>query len=335
MATAWADAFDVGDREVPPGAVFPDPVTEEGDSAPGGMFQRLREGLGKSRRALSTELRASFVDTMDQAAFERLEEALILADLGPKATADVIGRLEAEFEAGGLETDRVRERLIELLGALAESDEPRINIAARPAVVMVVGVNGTGKTTTVGKLAWHLREELGLKVLLAAGDTYRAAAVDQLAEWAKRADCEIVRAEEGGDAGAVIFDAIEAAQARDVDVVLVDTAGRLHNRGDLMDELAKVRRVAAKQSDGAPHETLLVIDATTGQNGLRQARSFAEVVEVSGVVLTKLDGTARGGIGLAITGELGIPVKLIGVGEGIEDLRPFEAHEFATAMLGQ
>ncbi len=331
MSTAWANAFDLGNREVP---VSVEPVPLEAAPEQGGMFQRLRDGLGKSRRALSTELGASFVATLDEAAFERLEETLILADLGPQATAEVISKLELELEAGEVDSDGARTRLIELLAALAEVGEPRVNLAAAPAVVMVVGVNGTGKTTTIGKLAWHLRRQLGLKVLLAAGDTYRAAAVDQLAVWAKRAECEIVRAEEGGDAGAVVFDGIEAAEARGADVVIVDTAGRLHNRGDLMDELAKVRRDAAKCADGAPHETLLVIDATTGQNGLRQARAFADSVDVTGVVVTKLDGTARGGIGLAIAGELGIPVKLIGVGEELEDLRPFEAREFATALVG-
>ena len=200
---------------------------------------------------------------------------------------------------------------------------------------MVVGVNGTGKTTTIGKLAAVLRERFGLEVIVAAADTYRAAAIEQLETWAERAGTEIVRGNRGGDPGAVIFDAIAAAEARDADVVIADTAGRLHTHGNLMEELSKVRRVAAKRLDGAPHETLIVIDATTGQNGLRQARAFAEAVEVSGVVLTKLDGTAKGGIALAIAGELGIPVKLIGVGEGLEDLRPFDASEFAAALLAE
>jgi fused signal recognition particle receptor len=199
----------------------------------------------------------------------------------------------------------------------------------------MVGVNGTGKTTTIGKIAWHLSKELGLSVVLGAADTYRAAAAEQLAEWAERAGAELVRSAPGGDPGAVAFDAIAAARARGADVVIIDTAGRLHTQSNLMDELAKVRRVIGKQIPEAPHETLISIDATTGQNGLRQAKVFSEAVEVDGVVLTKLDGTAKGGITLAIASELGIPVKLIGTGEGLEDLRPFDPTEFAQALLAE
>jgi fused signal recognition particle receptor len=197
----------------------------------------------------------------------------------------------------------------------------------------VVGVNGTGKTTTIGKVAWHLAKELELDVIIAAADTYRAAAVEQLAEWADRAGAQIVRSEPGSDPGAVAYDAVEAAQARGADVVIVDTAGRLHTQGNLMDELAKVRRVIGKRLDGAPHETLITIDATTGQNGLRQGQAFSDAVDVSGVVLTKLDGTAKGGITLAIAKELETPVKLIGIGETLEDLRPFDPEDFARALL--
>ncbi|MGI9557502.1 MAG: signal recognition particle-docking protein FtsY [Solirubrobacterales bacterium] len=334
MPSAWADAFDIGDRNIAAPA-DPDAGADARAGEPTGMFRRLRESLGKSRKALSAELQSSFVDTLDEEAFERLEEALIMADVGPQATAEVIAQLELDVDAGGLDGEAARERLVELLAERARPGTRTIDVTRRPAVLMVVGVNGTGKTTTIGKLAWHLQRELGLNVLLAAGDTYRAAAVEQLAEWAKRAGCEIVRAEEGGDAAAVVYDALDAAEARGSDVVIVDTAGRLHTRGDLMDELAKVNRVAAKRAEGAPHETLLVVDATTGQNGLRQARVFSDAVDVDGVVLTKLDGTARGGIALAIAGELGIPVKLIGVGEALEDLRPFDPEEFAGALLGR
>ena len=196
-------------------------------------------------------------------------------------------------------------------------------------MILTVGVNGTGKTTTAGKLAWHLQRELGRSVLLAAADTFRAAATEQLEGWAQRAGCEIVTGAAGSDPGAVAFEAVAQASSRGIDVVIVDTAGRLHTQEDLMAELAKVRRVIARQLDGAPHETLLTVDATTGQNGLRQARLFAEAVEVSGIVLTKLDGTARGGIALAIARELALPVKLIGVGESLEDLRPFDPEDFA------
>ena len=297
-------------------------------------WRRLRESLSKSRRALQAEIGSSLFEQLDDEAWERLEEALILADVGARTTADVVRRLEAEVDAGSVRgADAVRERLVELLAEVAGPDDARIDLSSRPAVVMVVGVNGTGKTTTIGKLAWHLRNELGLSVIVAAADTYRAAAIEQLEAWAERAGAEIVRGSPGGDPGAVLFDAIAAAQSRGADVVLADTAGRLHTHANLMEELAKVRRVAAKRLEGAPHESLIVIDATTGQNGLRQAQVFAEAVDLTGVVLTKLDGTAKGGIALAIAGELQIPVTLIGVGEGIGDLRPFDAQAFAHALL--
>jgi fused signal recognition particle receptor len=299
-------------------------------------WRRLRESLSKSRRALQAELSSSLFEQLDDEAWERLEEALILADVGARTTADVVRRLEAEVDAGSVGgAEAVRERLVELLAEVAGPDDARIDLSSRPAVVMVVGVNGTGKTTTIGKLAWHLRNELGLSVIVAAADTYRAAAIEQLEAWAERAGAEIVRGSPGGDPGAVLFDAIAAAQSRGADVVLADTAGRLHTHTNLMEELAKVRRVAAKRLEGAPHESLIVIDATTGQNGLRQAQVFAEAVDLTGVVLTKLDGTAKGGIALAIASELGLPVKLIGIGEGLEDLRPFDAREFAAALLGE
>ena len=210
-----------------------------------------------------------------------------------------------------------------------------IDLTHKPTVVLMVGVNGSGKTTTIGTVAWHLQQELGRSVLLAAADTFRAAAAEQLTLWAERAGCEIVRGEAGSDPGAVAFDAIEAARARGHDVVIVDTAGRLHTEGNLMEELAKVGRVIGKQIPGAPHETLISIDATTGQNGLRQAKIFSEAVDVDGVVLTKLDGTARGGIALAIASDLGLPVKLIGVGETLEDLRPFDPGDYAKALLAE
>jgi fused signal recognition particle receptor len=299
-------------------------------------WRRLRESLSKSRRALQAELSSSLFERLDDETWERLEEALILADVGARTTASVVGRLEAEVEAGSVtEADAVRDRLIELLAEVAGPGDAGIDLSSRPTVVMVVGVNGTGKTTTIGKLAWHLRNELGLSVIVAAADTYRAAAIEQLETWAQRAGAEIVRGTPGGDPGAVLFDAIAAAQSRSADVVVADTAGRLHTDANLMAELAKVRRVAAKRLEGAPHESLIVIDATTGQNGLRQAQVFAESVDLTGVVLTKLDGTAKGGIALAIASELGLPVKLIGIGEGLEDLRPFDAREFAAALLAE
>lgn len=333
MTTSWQDIFDLGGEPTArPGPV----VVEEDEEERRGLFRRLREGLSKSREALAEELSASVFEKLDAEAWERLEETLILADVGPRTTAEVVGKLEAEIEGGRLgDPQAVRQGLCELLAEAADTGEPRIDLSRRPAVILVVGVNGSGKTTTIGKIAWHLERELGLSVILAAADTYRAAAIEQLEKWAERVGCEIVKGAPGGDAGAVAFDAISAAESRGADVVIADTAGRLHTHGNLMEELAKVRRVIANRADGAPHETLITIDATTGQNGLRQAKAFSEAVDVSGVVLTKLDGTAKGGIALAIAGELGIPVKLIGVGETLEDLRPFDPREFAEALLGE
>jgi fused signal recognition particle receptor len=325
MATTWQDAFDLGDREV---------RIEEAPEERTGVLRRLREGLSRSRQALTAELSSSFTERIDESTWESLEEALILADVGARTTAAVVRKLEDEVDAGQIsDGEQLRERLIEVLAETASPGDGRIHLPDRPSVLMVVGVNGTGKTTTIGKIAWHLRKEMELDVIVAAADTYRAAAVNQLAEWADRAGTQIVRGTEGGDPGAVAFDAVAAAKARSADVVICDTAGRLHTKGDLMDELTKVRRVITKQLDDAPQETLVVIDATTGQNGVRQAEEFAKAVEVTGAVLTKLDGSAKGGVALAIAAELGIPVKLIGIGESLEDLRPFDAEQFARALI--
>ncbi len=332
MPTTWQEIFDLGARD----ATTPD-AEPESEERRRGVFSRLRESLSKSRQALTEEISASLFDRIDEETWERLEEALILADAGAPTTAEVVERLEREVESGDVSADgeAVRERLIEILAEVASGGRGPIDLTGEPAVLLMVGVNGTGKTTTIGKLAWHLSKEFGLSVVLAAADTYRAAAAEQLAEWAQRAGAELIRSKEGGDPGAVAFDAVAAARARGADVVIVDTAGRLHTQGNLMDELTKVRRVIAKQMPDAPHETLISIDATTGQNGLRQAKIFSEAVEVDGVVLTKLDGTAKGGIVLAIANELGIPVKLIGTGESLEDLRPFDPADFARALLAE
>jgi len=331
MATSWQEIFDLGARET---AVAAEPESEERRR---GVFRRLRESLSKSRQALSEEISASLFDRIDEETWEALEEALIMADAGAPTTAEVVERLEREVESGAVSPDgeAVRGRLIEILAEVAAGGRAPIDLSGEPAVLLMVGVNGTGKTTTIGKIAWHLSKEFGLSVVLAAADTYRAAAAEQLAEWAERAGAELIRSKEGGDPGAVAYDAISAARARGADVVIVDTAGRLHTQGNLMDELAKVRRVIGKQMPEAPHETLISIDATTGQNGLRQAQIFSEAVAVDGVVLTKLDGTAKGGIVLAIANELEIPVKLIGTGESLEDLRPFDPEDFARALLAE
>ncbi len=330
MGRSWQELF-ITDDGLPAGG---DPAPED-EAERSGFFRRLRQNMRKTREALAAELQSTLFQTLDDEAWERLEETLIYADVGAATTARIVRRLEREVEGGELQPGEPFEaRLRELLAEAARPDgDARIDIRAQPTVILTVGVNGTGKTTTIGKLAWHLQRELGKSVLVGAGDTYRAAAVEQLALWAERAGCELVRAEHGSDPGAVAFDAVAAATARGHDVVIIDTAGRLHTQTNLMEELAKVRRVIGKQLSDAPHETLLTIDATTGQNGLRQAKLFQEAVDVTGIVLTKLDGTAKGGIALAIAGELGLPVKLIGIGEALEDLRPFDPDDFARAIL--
>jgi fused signal recognition particle receptor len=333
VATSWQEIVDLGARS-PVGVAT---AEEEAPEQRRGVLRRLRESLSKSRQALQEEISASLFDRIDDETWELLEEALILADVGAPTTAAVVERLEHEVESGVVPADgvAVRDRLIEILAEVASTGRAPIDLTAEPAILMMVGVNGTGKTTTIGKIAWHLSKEMGLSVVLAAADTYRAAAAEQLETWAERAGAELVRGEEGSDPGAVAYDAINAARARGADVVIVDTAGRLHTQNNLMDELTKVSRVIQKQIPEAPHETLISIDATTGQNGLRQAKVFSEAVEVDGVVLTKLDGTAKGGIALAIASELEIPVKLIGVGETLEDLRPFDPGDYADALLAE
>ena len=336
MARDWSDLF-ITDGPAGEGGPDGSQAGEAGGKRQrGGLFRRLRESMAKTRQALGSEIQATLFGELDEQTWERLEEALIMADVGASTTASVVATLESEAAAGDLEGgEALSERLINLLADTARVGDGRIDIRAKPTVIMAVGVNGTGKTTTIGKLAWHLQRELGLSVMLAAADTFRAAAAEQLEGWAERAGCEFVRGAEGSDPGAVAFEAIAQARSQGIDVVIVDTAGRLHTQGDLMGELGKVRRVIARQLEGAPHETLLTIDATTGQNGLRQAKLFAQTAEVSGVVLTKLDGTARGGIALAIARELALPVKLIGVGESLEDLRPFDPDDFARALIAE
>jgi fused signal recognition particle receptor len=313
----------------------PDSDEEETQEQRRGFVRRLRASLRATRDALG----ASFAQTLDAGDWEALEEALIGADIGVATATAVVEELAALARRERLDGEALRDRLATILARSARGGdetgvEATIDLRPKPTVVLMVGVNGTGKTTTLGKLAWQLHTQWGLSVLLAAADTYRAAATEQLAEWAHRAGCEIVTGEPGGDPGAVAFEAIALARSSGVDVVLIDTAGRLHNQAPLMGELEKVRRVIARQLEGAPHETLLTIDATTGQNGVRQAELFARAVAVDGIVLTKLDGSAKGGVAVAIARDLGIPVKLIGVGEQLEDLRPFDADEFARALIG-
>jgi fused signal recognition particle receptor len=325
----WSDVFITADGAQADGA-------HEEPERRRGFFRRLRENLSKTRQALGAEIQATLFDTLDEETWERLEEALIMADVGATTTAKVVSQLEMEAESGEVEGgEALTARLTQLLADLARPAEGSIDLRHEPTVIMVAGVNGTGKTTTIGKLAWHLRQELGRYVVLGAADTFRAAAVEQLTEWADRAGVDIVTGPPRSDPGSVAFEAVRRGREQGADVIIVDTAGRLHTQDELMAELAKVRRVIAKQLPEAPHETLLTVDATTGQNGLRQAQLFSETVPVDGIVLTKLDGTAKGGIALAIASELGIPVKLIGIGESLEDLRPFDAEDFARALIEQ
>lgn len=318
MTPTWAEFL--GDRE----------AAQAADEETGrGWFGRLRDSLTASRQALQREL---LVDPNDEEAWERIEEALIAADCGVGATVEIVERLEAR-------DPKTREELLagleEIVADLVTVEgQEHLAFGGPPSVVLVVGVNGTGKTTTIGKLANRLQES-GRSVVLAAADTFRAAAEEQLEIWAGRAGADFVGSQRGADPAAVAFDAISAAEARGRDVVVVDTAGRLHTQTNLMEELAKVRRVIAGRLEGAPHEVLLVLDATTGQNGIRQAKLFDEAVGVTAVALTKLDGTAKGGVAVAVTHELGLPVKLIGVGETLDDLQPFDPRDFAHALVAQ
>ncbi len=298
-----------------------------------GWFGRLRRGLRRSRESFVGQLNAAvaeFRDTEDEEFWERVEEILITSDVGVATTAKLVAELEQEaLEKNITSAEELRELMIEHATRLL--DKPvELDISHKPTVILMVGVNGTGKTTNIGKLVHFLPG----KVMLAAGDTFRAAAIEQLQRWGERTGAEVIARERGADSAAVAHEAVEAAKRSGTDVVLIDTAGRLHTKINLMAELEKVKRVIERQMPGAPHEVLLAVDATTGQNGLRQAKLFHEVAGVTGIILTKLDGTAKGGIALAIADELGVPIKLISVGEQIGDLHPFEAREFAEALFG-
>ena len=287
----------------------------------------------KLKKIYMGDVFGSAISEADEAFFDDLEEMLILADVGLETATEVVKELRQrmiEDKISGQEP--VKACLREILAEKLQVGDGALNISTRPSVVLVVGVNGVGKTTSIGKLANSLRLE-GKRVLLCAGDTFRAAAADQLEIWANRARCEIVRQKEGADPGAVLFDALQAARARGVDVVICDTAGRLHNKANLMAELAKLRKIIDRELPEAALEILLVLDATTGQNGLIQAKQFQEISGCTGIVLTKLDGTAKGGIVIAIAQELQVPVKLVGLGEGIDDMRPFDAQEYVEALI--
>ncbi|WP_425807241.1 signal recognition particle-docking protein FtsY [Desulfitobacterium sp. Sab5] len=302
-----------------------------------GFFAKLKEGLTKTRDQFVGKVEELLTGRrkIDEELYEELEEILIRSDVGVTTSLQLVQRLRQEVKKRKLsEAQELREVLKEEIADLL-GDEVSLQFAEKgPTILLVVGVNGVGKTTTIGKLA-HYFEDEGKKVILAAGDTFRAAAIDQLEVWGQRAGVEVIKQREGADPAAVAYDAIQYAKTRGIDLVIMDTAGRLHNKVNLMEELRKVKRVIEREIPGAPHEVLLVLDATTGQNALQQAKLFQEVAGVTGIVLTKLDGTAKGGVVLGIQGEVKIPVKWVGVGEGMEDLRPFVPQDFASALFSQ
>ncbi|HHY28299.1 MAG TPA: signal recognition particle-docking protein FtsY [Desulfitobacterium dehalogenans] len=300
-----------------------------------GFFTKLKEGLTKTRDQFVTKVEEILTGKrkIDEELYEELEEVLIRSDVGVNTSFELVEGLRKEVKKRKLqEAEELKVVLKELIAELLGQEESMNWAEGGPSIFLVVGVNGVGKTTTIGKLAHYFQSE-GKKVILAAGDTFRAAAIDQLEVWGQRAGVEVVKQKEGADPAAVAYDALQAAKSRGADMVIMDTAGRLHNKVNLMEELRKVKRVIEREIPGAPHEVLLVLDATTGQNALQQAKLFQEVAGVTGIVLTKLDGTAKGGVVLGIQGEVNIPVKWIGVGEGMEDLRPFVPQDFADALF--
>jgi fused signal recognition particle receptor len=300
-----------------------------------GFFEKIKNGLARTKQSMTVSMNnlfSSFTGENEEF-FDELEETLILADAGVETAEKAVEKLREVVHARGLRGGaEVQGAFVEIMADMLSQKDLSLKLETKPSVILMVGVNGVGKTTTIGKLAAKFTAE-GKKVLLCAAETFRAAAAEQLTVWAQRANCEIVHHEEGSDPAAVVFDSIAAAKARGKDLIIIDTAGRLHNKANLMNELAKIRRIISRELPDADVETLLVLDATTGQNGLMQAKAFLETAELTGVVLTKLDGTAKGGIVFAIANELGLPVKYIGVGEQIDDLMPFEPTAFAEALL--
>ena len=298
------------------------------------FFEKIKDGLSKTRQNISSkiEMVVNSFTKIDEEFFEELEEMLILSDIGVETSRKVCDKLRAEIKKRGLkEPSDIKIALKEILVEILECDS-ELNLSSKPSVILVLGVNGVGKTTSIGKIANGLKKD-GKSVLFAAADTFRAAASEQLEIWAKRTDCPIVKQPEGSDPAAVVFDAISSAKAKNIDVVICDTAGRLHNKKNLMGELEKINRIIDRELPGASKEILLVLDASTGQNGLNQASEFKKLLDITGIVLTKLDGTAHGGIVIAIKEKLGIPVKFIGVGEGVEDLKKFDPKEFVEAIF--
>lgn len=299
-----------------------------------GFFSKIKESLKKTRDSVMRGMRKLLgtFTKIDEDLFEQLEETMIMGDMGVETAEEICQQLRKMVKERGItDPNQIMDLMHEIISNMMGEDQP-LDLSTTPSVVLVIGVNGAGKTTTIGKMCYQYRNE-GKRVLVAAADTFRAAAIDQLAVWTDRAGVELVRHAEGSDPAAVVFDALTAAKARNCDVVICDTAGRLHNKKNLMQELAKINRVIDREAEGCAKECLLVLDATTGQNAVSQARLFQEVAPITGIVLTKLDGTAKGGIVISIHNELGIPVKLIGVGEKIEDIQPFESKKFVDALF--
>lgn len=300
-----------------------------------GFFEKLKSGLKKTSDAISKQVNNVFsvFVKVDDELFENLEEALIMADIGVETSSYIIEELRDRVKHKHItDGNEVKEELKRVISDILEEQDTSMHLENTPAVILIIGVNGVGKTTSIGKIAMHYKA-MGKKVILAAADTFRAAAIDQLDVWAQRAGCEIIKHQENSDPAAVVFDACAAAKARGADILICDTAGRLHNKKNLMAELEKINRVISRELPGSSRETLLVLDATTGQNAVSQAKLFGEAAELTGIILTKLDGTAKGGIVIAISKEQSLPVKFIGVGEGIDDLQEFSSADFARALF--
>lgn len=299
-----------------------------------GFFEKLKNGLKKTKDSMMGRIESllhSF-NKIDEDLFEELEETLILCDIGVKTSEKICDKLRQKVKQEGVkEPEKIKDMLKEIITEMLGEDQ-KLDMSTTPSVILVIGVNGVGKTTTIGKLAYQLHKQ-GKKVIVAAADTFRAAAIDQLEVWTERAGVDIIKHNEGSDPASVVFDALAAAKARQADVVICDTAGRLHNKKNLMDELKKISRIVHQQAEGCALEVLLALDATTGQNAVNQARQFNEVADITGIILTKLDGTAKGGIIISITDDLQVPVKLVTVGEKIDDIQPFSARDFVEALF--
>ncbi len=300
-----------------------------------GFFERLKQGLSKTSKNISSRIDSVLAafGKIDEDLFEELEEALIMADIGVDTTMEIIERLRKEVRQGRItKPEEIKSQLVEIIGGIMEEEVAPLRLETKPSVILLIGVNGVGKTTTAAKLA-KIYKDQGKKVIFGAADTFRAAAAEQLSEWADRVGVDIIKSQQGADPAAVVFDTISAARSRGCDMIICDTAGRLHNKANLMGELAKIQKVIAGQLPDADMEVLLVLDATTGQNAMNQASEFKKVTALTGVILTKLDGTAKGGMAIPLKAEMGLPIRFIGVGEQMDDLQPFNGHDFAKALF--